>query len=353
MINRLKIKGFKGFDEFELAKLSRVTLLGGRNNVGKTSLLEAMFMFFDRFNPQMFLRQYSQRGVGILPLNSDSAVAPIFFDYDLDREVIITVFMNDIEETMVLKFNPSYIQPVIPAQQTNLLQIVADQRPVQSYGLDVTLHRQGSTKKTYHIWTGSQGIGLDAPKFPMKVRPAIFLASRAPSNASEDAERFGKLDVIGKQNIMLDSLRIIEPNLKSLSSVALQGGSSLIYGDIGLSKKIPIAYMGEGMSRLSSIILGIASADFIFIDECENGFHYSVMTQVWESIGKAAREFNCQVVATTHSYECLRAAYKSFEGQMEEDFTYIRIDRIQRHAIPKIFSFELLGTAMKSDMEVR
>ena len=63
MINALTISGFKGFTELELPHLSRITLLGGRNNAGKTSVLEALFTLFDRLNPQMMLRQYAWRNV--------------------------------------------------------------------------------------------------------------------------------------------------------------------------------------------------------------------------------------------------------------------------------------------------
>ena len=59
MITKLNITGFKGFEKLDLPKLSRVTLIGGKNNVGKTAFLEALFMFFDRINPQMISRQYA------------------------------------------------------------------------------------------------------------------------------------------------------------------------------------------------------------------------------------------------------------------------------------------------------
>lgn len=80
MITRFKVSGFKGLKPLELPKLTRVSLLGGRNNVGKTSVLEALFMFFDRLNPQMILRQYAWRGVGVIPLEAEAMWAPIFYN---------------------------------------------------------------------------------------------------------------------------------------------------------------------------------------------------------------------------------------------------------------------------------
>jgi hypothetical protein len=354
MINRLTVKGFKGFEEFELPKMSRVTLLGGRNNVGKTSLLEALFMFFDRSNPQMILSQYARRGVGVVSLEPESTVAPIFFDYDTKRQIVISVSIDNVEEEMTLKFNPNYARIIVPSQAKDIRQIETGQPPVQSYALDVTFHRAGSTKQIYHFWAGTGGLGLDADKIRIPPQQVIYISTGPSVNTPEDAALFGKLDIIGKQDKVLECLKILEPKLNSLSSVTLSGGtSSMVHGDIGLSRKIPVAYMGEGMSRLLKIILALANFDVVLLDECENGFHYSVMPKVWESIGKAAREFGCQVIGTTHSYECLHAAHKGFTGEMSQDLTFVRIDKMDGRAVAKTFDYELLGTAIDSSMEVR
>jgi AAA15 family ATPase/GTPase len=55
MITGIEIKGFKGLEHLFIPRLSRINLVGGKNNAGKTSLLEAVFLFFDRMNPQMII----------------------------------------------------------------------------------------------------------------------------------------------------------------------------------------------------------------------------------------------------------------------------------------------------------
>jgi AAA15 family ATPase/GTPase len=358
MITKLKISGFKGFKPLELPKLSRVTLLGGENNVGKTSVLEALFMFFDRLNPQMILRQYAGRGVGVIPLEAEAMWAPIFHNFDMNKTVTIEAKIDEAIEKMTIKFNPNYTSTKIQATtlgiETKSPQIRTDQPSTPTYSLDIKCEREKKTILSSHLLVKLNELGLQVDHMKMNGRKAVFLGSRAYVDTNEDAERFGQLDIIGKQEKILDILKIIEPKLKGLSSIT-KGNISLIHGDIGLNKKLPIAYLGDGVSRLLSITLAIATSKngLVMIDECENGIHYSVMSKVWKGIGLAAQEFNCQVIGTTHSYECLHSAYEGFTGGMEEDFSYIRIDKDDEKTIAKTFDYHLLEAAFDANMEVR
>ena len=51
MIRTFTLKGYRGFDEYELADPTRVNLLVGRNNSGKTSILEAVHFLAARGDP--------------------------------------------------------------------------------------------------------------------------------------------------------------------------------------------------------------------------------------------------------------------------------------------------------------
>jgi len=358
MITKLKIDGFKGFKQLEISKLSRITLLGGRNNVGKTSILEALFMFYDRLNPQMILRQFAWRGIGTIAFEPESMWEPVFNDYDLNKKITIFVVVNGHEEKMTVKFNPQYIRAPIPANvmghRMKPALIRTDQKPEPSYSLDIVYENKKIKNQMAHLIMGVQGPMIHLDNDKIESRNAYFLGARVPISHSDDSQRFGQLDILGKLEGIAEFLRIIEPKLKSLSSVAM-GDISLIHGDIGLSRKIPVAFMGDGVSRLLSIILAIATSKngIVLIDECENGIHYSSMPKIWEAIAKAAREYECQVIGTTHSYECLEAAYNGISGELSNDFSYVRIDRIDNKTTAKCFDYELLKVAVESNMEVR
>jgi len=359
MISRLNIEGFKGINELEIPKLSRVTLLGGRNNVGKSSILEALFMFHDRLNPQMILRQFAWRGVSTIALNPESIWTPVFYDYNLDRKIIISATVNGDEEKMTIKFNPKYVPASIPAivkgQKMEAAQIRTDQKPEPSAALDIIYDSRKMKNQMAHLLIGLNGLSLQLDNVAIEGRPANFLGARVPIDHSDEAQKFGQLDIRGELEKVVNFLRIIDPKLQSLSSVNVGAGISLIHGNIGLSRKIPVAYMGDGVSRLLSFILAIANSKngVVLIDECENGLHYSVMQKIWEAIAKAAHEYDCQVVGTTHSYECLEAAYKGISADLREDFSYVRIDRIDNKTKAKCFDYEMLNVAIETNTEVR
>src|SRR5207237_5063953 len=106
-------------------------------------------------------------------------------------------------------------------------------------------------------------------------------------------------------------------------------GPVMMYCDIGVKRRIPMSQMGEGMTRLLSLVLEITNASdgIVLIDEIENGLHHSVLTKVWKAIAVAARRSDTQIFATTHSWECIKSAHEAF---LESEFYDLRLHRIDR-----------------------
>ena len=99
------------------------------------------------------------------------------------------------------------------------------------------------------------------------------------------------------------------PRLKSISPVPISEMETLLHGDIGLRKKIPLNLLGDGISKLSSIIMNSFNVKngVMLIDEIENGFHYTKHKLVWDIIFKLSVDLNIQVFANTHSWEMVTA----------------------------------------------
>lgn len=360
MIETIEIKHFKGLADVRIPGLSRVNLIGGRNNVGKTSLLEALFLIHDHNNPQMLLRQFAWRGVGSVQLLPESMWMPFFTDYDFDKPIQI-VLRNEKKkkETLSLRLNLQYARKAIPAQLPDKSgfgrEINTSQSAESSVALDIEYTFNGHEKRSAHLTLQPNMLGMDRDAPPINGQhQMVYLPSAQRAAPQEDAIRFGQLDIVGKQGVLVEFLHVIEPRLRGLSSVAT-GNTSMIYADIGLARKIPVPYTGDGMSRLLSIISAIATLEngVLLIDEVENGIHYSIMPKIWEGIAKAARQFNCQVFATTHSYECLTAAYQGCTGEYAADLGYVRLDKTEGNIVAKNYTHEMLGAAIERGWEVR
>jgi len=170
----------------------------------------------------------------------------------------------------------------------------------------------------------------------------------------DDAVRFGQIDIANLGGKVLEFLRLIEPMLQGISSVAI-GNNTVIHGDIGLGRKIPLYNMGDGIVRLLNIILSIATSQngMVLIDEFGNGFHYSMLSRIVEAVAAAAKEFNVQVVATTHSEEFLSESRKGLAGKYEDRFAYIRLSKGTNGIAAKNYDYEMLSAALDQGWEVR
>jgi AAA15 family ATPase/GTPase len=95
-----------------------------------------------------------------------------------------------------------------------------------------------------------------------------------------------------------------------------------------------------------------AEHGILSVDEIGAGLHYSILQEVWGVMGAAAREFDVQLLATTHSYECMTAAYEAFADH-PDDFSMHRLERLNGDIVCKSFGHHLLGNALQMGLEVR
>jgi hypothetical protein len=198
-----------------------------------------------------------------------------------------------------------------------------------------------------------QGIRIVPPAMATHL-PGHFVFARGLLPLEEDAKLFGEVEIEKTPYEFVEILQIIEPRLTRLSTIIGAGGA-MLWGDVGLGRMLPLALMGEGVERLASILLRLANArhGFVLIDEIENGWHHSVMPKVWAAIAAAARRFEVQVFATTHSWECIRAAHEAFAGNGVYDFRLFRLDRVDENVKAAVYDEETLATSLDLNFEVR
>jgi hypothetical protein len=365
VITSFRIDNFKCFDHLDVPALSQVNVLGGRNNVGKSSFLEAIFLYYDRLSPQMPLKHMAWRGVSQYVSGAESVFAPIFHRYDtaaaLGLEATEATVRNGVEITAVPN---SRLQKVsLKALEQRTIDVLLQQRRIRSSeskplvdtALRIRYLRNGEQVNSADLVLAGTDLELRFEHDPERIPTAVFVGARMLSNTKQDAERFGELDLQGEADRVVEFLRVIEPTIRSLSAVAMEEGA-LLHADVGLRRKIPINFLGDGVNRLLSVVLAMAQArgGCVLIDEIDSGLHHSVLPNVWRHLVDAAHKFECQVIATTHNYGCLEAARTGLSDRLfQDDFTYIRLDREEGHVSSNKYTFQMLEAALERGWEVR
>lgn len=368
MITKLRLENFKGFKRLEVPETSTITLIGGQNNIGKTSLLEGIFLFYDTGDPGMFMRHLAWRGINVVSsIDPDIVVAPIFYHFDFKQHLKIAVSDAIYRVVMEVAFHVDSVDRSININLADtsgaIPQIKSDLTSQSSYDFKIEYKIDGQDTQSTHLLMNKSLSNLNVhfspgviKGFPDKMRNgAIYLGLPVNTNA-DDTVRFAQLDIENRIPRVINFLQVLEPKLVGLSSVTGPQQISVMYADVGMGRKIPMALLGGGMNRLLSIILAIATVKngIVLIDEVDAGIHYSHMPKVWEGISRAAREFNCQIFATTHSYECLQAAYNGIaQADMAHEFRYIRLERNQQEIVAQTYTHDLLGAALSRGWEVR
>ena len=350
MFESLRIRNYRVFSDLEMGDLSRINLIGGKNNSGKTSLLEAIFLLSAGGNPQFALNpnviRWPDIGLGLAPQSFEAAWKQIFNGLDMSHPIEIKGYHSR-RSKMTLD---------IVAERAQVTHIPFDiESRVLSEGApdgSVLVFRYADSEnpetegRISHL---AQGINVDQPTSGVPINARIVLARSG--NSQEDAAILGKMRIEKQGDFLLEALQVMEPRLRSVEDNSASG-TPMIWGDIGLTEMIPLRVMGEGMTRVARIVLGISGAPggVILVDEVENGIHHSVMSKVWKAISTAAEQFDTQIFATTHSYECVEKAH---EGLGVDGFRYHRLSSEDGTNQVVTYDAEALQASIDFGFEIR
>jgi hypothetical protein len=357
MFQSLTIKHFRGFKDFTIESLDRVNLIAGSNDVGKTALLEALYLLIGETNVALVVRINAFRGLEKVQGDPDAISeflwTPLFYKFDPHAKVEIEGQWSDATKRKVelkLVQRASARMPFGDQAGHEAKGIV---NGVSSRALQIEYTDASGDSRISQMVIDEQGIRVEPPS-PPPAFPGYFLAARGKAPLEEDAKNLGDILVEKEPYDLLEVLKIIEPRLMRVNTIPSAGGT-IIYGDTGLGRMLPLALLGDGLGRLTSLILKMATArhGVVLVDEIENGLHHAVTGKVWAAVAKAARLFHVQVFATTHSWECIRAAHEAFTESGTYDFRLHRLDRINDDIRAGTYDQEALDAALKAELEVR
>jgi energy-coupling factor transporter ATP-binding protein EcfA2 len=357
MYEKIKIENFRGINNLELNNLRQFNLLVGKNNCGKTSLLESIFIISNPADPLSFALVSNVRGHYITQPYSWTV---LFNKMDIEFPIRLTGEILKPKEirTLTIKTLPgkSVLQP--PTSET----LDLSQKGSRGESLDkiiglrieFSISKYRKKKQTYEskIWLGKETrLESDTPGNYTETLKSTF--PNPMTRLRNITTWFNEVLIRKQEEKILKILKTVEPRLISL----FIGAENILYCDMGFTKLLPLSTAGEGLNRLLYIILAIyrTSGGVVLIDEIENGLHYSTQEILWRAVFEAAIAFDVQVFAATHSYENVKAFSAAFE-KLADKGDKIRLFRIEtkKDEVRLIdFKHEMINTAIERNWEVR
>jgi AAA15 family ATPase/GTPase len=357
MYQSVTINNFRCFGDFTIAPLGQVNLMIGSNSVGKTALLEAIFLLTNESNihsiQQLSDFRFLRNDIGSENQFGKWFWTPLFHKLDTDSQINI---QGQAKDNSKCHTNVSVVPHIFARIPLNNKENRLGERlsSLSTKELQIEYTDFKGEKRISRMFFENGSIRVEQQQsLPSSV---LFLTAHRGQTRifEEDARLFGEMIVRQEPYDLLAALKIVAPQLKRLTPIPHTSGG-IIYGDIGLEQMLPLPLLGEGLSHLMTIMLRIASTQhgILLIDEIENGLHYSTLTKIWAAIGKAARDFDVQIFATTHSWECIRAAHEAFMANDVCDFRLHRLEKVKDEIKAITYDQDAINTSIEMNWEMR
>ena len=119
-------------------------------------------------------------------------------------------------------------------------------------------------------------------------------------------------------------------------------------------RPVPLKSLGDGATRMFGVALALANCrdGILLLDEAENGIHHSLQADFWSMVLHSAGTHNTQVLATTHSKDCINGFARAAQRPQAEG-NLVRLERENGEIRTVEYSKEELETAAEQDIEVR
>ncbi len=319
----IEIKQFKCFTDFKAAGFKRVNLIGGKNNVGKTAFMEACY-----------INVHS---------NSINAFITAIYSIKFARESL-NVFQQKSDELTILESTEIY---TAISNLKNIKYALQKKDATKSYLINI-LNRINPTV--------SEAINLNKT---IKAKDLSINISHI-SNIHfidnfgwDNAELVNAYQVVQKIDMEFELNSLVNEFDNSIANFKVIGDNPQCktngeYRDIN--------EFGDGLKHYISIICGLYACEngYLFIDEIDNGIHYSQLDRLWEIILTLSKKTNCQVFASTHSKEMLEAFARVAEKLAEQDISYTILVKNKQQELKTIsLDYEMLLDSVKQGHEVR
>ena len=350
----IEINNFRGIDHLKIDDFSRVNVLVGQNNSGKTSVLECLLLMMGMSNPDLpqALNKLRSRNnyVGVADVRYmfnnlvisqlPEMTAELFDETKRHLKLGLSYVFNE-NESMTQQNGPLPVTDTVGLINTlEILFDITEGKETRNYRTSLTFNQTGAI-------TGRELAKGYVEKQFASLISADLLAGNLVNDLSELFKRKQK-DLVVARLANFD---------KSIYTIDILNNDVYI-GFEGLNELLPLGMSGDGLRRFLNIVGSSANPmnNILLVDEIDNGLHYSAYKKLWEAIFAMATTTNKQVFVTTHSKETLCHLDKMLEENPDyrDEFRLYTIERtkLKGHQAYKL-TYNGLHEACTNDIELR
>lgn len=319
-LSHITIENFRQFKYLNLDNIGQFNLIVGDNNVGKTSLLEALLFMNDTeayFNNLAFA-YIARNNTTLIQQDMDE------LKYKLPKEFIRDFFRyGNTENEIKFQLQEDRNQWIYKIQVPTIEDIKYYLEKDSLIDIDDFICMT-SDKKKCNIHEIALIIKKLNPDDIIKMQLIPFgkgfdrtLAKSYLDNIDRDKK---------KRKTFLESMKIFIPNIERITADTESGEIDI--EEDGVDDAVLLHQYGEGANKLFRILVQILlqKDKKLLIDEIDAGVHYSHFKEFWKIILKSAKENGVQIFATTHNIECIRYFKEALE-EIEDNKEYQALSR--------------------------
>lgn len=328
MLQSIKINGFRKYESFELKDFNGINFFLGDNNVGKTTILEAIFTWACGQNVVPMLNIPMGRGRYALFQNQywmmEEILAMFHNRHNLPLEMSFEGVYNNEKEDFLHTIYPSDLLTDYDSSYKNSMdkiiprsneQIIDEQQRHINMQLfaQVTVAQWNVTHRENTVHATLTAPSTLVPNTKPFVN-AKYIDILSHTAIAENVQMYASLKREGLMNEVVNKMSSIFPEIVGFDLLPYLDGSqatvSVIKRD-GIT--IPMYSFGDGVQRWFYIIgaLTIYRNAILCIDEIDVGLHPNAQVEFCKSVSKYSLKNNVQLFITTHNIEFVESFLKA------------------------------------------
>jgi AAA15 family ATPase/GTPase len=331
-IQELNIESYRGIKNLKLSSTGQFNLLLGKNNVGKTSVLEAIELVSSPGDIAQFMTTSRGRDrTTFHPMNRLPLLDSILWVFPVKHYGINNDVVRD-KISLGAVINSEKIHYYIECKEVTVLQVedsrkmkykkIEDTEEIRALELNLSTEALNEVTSKQHLITSQQGIIRNEQKnILVKSKMVTPVDHRFLPISSKSLSRN---IMSGDKNNIVKLLQDFDENIEGLEVLVPDGNVPITYFKHKTMGYVPISIYGDGVRRILTIANAIIQAKdgLLLIDEVETAIHAKLLQKFFDWLVNTCKDYNVQLFATTHSLEALDSILSADKENLNELTTY-------------------------------